>query len=151
MKKLFLQLPTVAVVALGLCGCTSSGSHPTSSASATAESPAAVAKSLADPLSTTPPLGTKVIFQREGTGSQAINLTGLTGSATEVSVSWLCVGGSLQILDGPKEVLGSGCATTPDGALAFGGKVPLDIVKSLTWKLQAGGSTAWRIAITATG
>ena len=136
---------------MALCGCTSGSNHPAASAPVTAQPPATVAESLADPLPSTPPLGTKVLLQRTGTGSQTIDLTGLTGSAKEVSVSWLCVGGSLQILDGSKEVLGSGCASSAKAASVFGGEVPLNIVQSLTWKLQAGGSTAWRIAITVTG
>ncbi|MGH6655289.1 MAG: hypothetical protein ACRDVE_08785 [Actinocrinis sp.] len=140
---------TAAVASLLMGGCTANSPH-TSAAAATPTAGSTATAGLPDPVPSDLPVGARVLIQRQGTGTTTLDLTSLVGSAKTVNIRWTCVGhGGVKITGGAsKTIVVGGCANTAAEATYLGGVVPLSIVSSLRWTLQAEAATRWRIAVT---
>ncbi|WP_143172545.1 hypothetical protein [Actinacidiphila paucisporea] len=151
-----MLLPALVLAALTGCGGSGtpadSAGHPTPPAAPTpAASTSAAGAGLADPLPDRLPPGTKVVLRRTGRGPQPLDLSGLVSRTDEVTLHWLCAGGAdgVRVTDHAAIVVGSDCsATAGQATLAFTGVVPPSGSRDLSWKVQAGASTMWRIAVT---
>jgi hypothetical protein len=155
MPRLLFAATVAAAISLTVGGCTANSvsnlATRTTGPSSVTVTPTTGSAGLPDPMPGDLPVGTRILAQRQGAGTTTLDLTGLTGSAKAVNVRWTCVGdGTVKITDGAsKTIVGGGCADTVAGATYLGGTVPLSIVSSLRWTLQAGPATHWRIAVTA--
>jgi hypothetical protein len=139
----------MAATALSLvaCGCTATSADNPVAAQTTGSTAAA---SLPDPMPSDLPVGARILLHQQGSGTTVLDLTSLVGSAKTVNVRWTCVGdGGVNIADGAsRTIVGGGCASTAAGATYLGGTVPLSVVSSLRWTLQADTATHWRISVT---
>lgn len=128
---------------LTLSGCSTSSSH-------AAPTPTSSAVSLPDPKPSALQIGDKVLIQRDGTGPTTIDLTGMVGTAKDVTVSWTCLGtGDVRISDSvsSKVLVGAACATSTADAAIDSGKIPTGDVSSLRWNLSAESATRWRVVV----
>lgn len=146
-SRLPLAAVTAAAISLVLSGCTANSARPQAAAPTSGST---ATGGLPNPMPSDLPVGAKVLVQRQGAGTATLDLTGLVGSAKTVDVRWTCVGDDdVKIIDGAsKTIVGGGCASTTAGATYLGGVVPLSIVSTLRWTLQADAATHWRIAVT---
>jgi hypothetical protein len=125
-----------------LSGCSSAGHA--------APTPTSSAVSLPDPKPSDLQIGDKVLIQKDGTGPTTLDLTGMVGTAKDVTVTWACLGtGDVRISDSSssKVLVGAPCATATAGAAIDSGKVPVADVSSLRWNLSADSATHWRVVV----
>jgi len=136
-----------ASLVVAVASCTSHQTKP-APATATGNASGSIA-ALPNPSPSDLPVGTRVLFQRDGSGNSALDLTTAAQGQSSVSVDWVCVGnGDLNFVAAGKVVLGGGCAGTAADATVDEGKVPIAAAKSLSWQVQTAPSNRWRLNVT---
>jgi hypothetical protein len=141
-----------AALSLAAAGCTANNATAAPKHTTTARTTATA--SLPDPLPSALPLGTRILVQRQGSGTTTLDLTDLLGRSKKVDVRWTCTGnGGVKFTDGASKpiVWSAVCANTPEEAGSFGATIPLSKASTLRWTLNANSTTRWRIAVTTAG
>jgi hypothetical protein len=134
----------------GACGSHSSlkgsaTSVPTTAATGAAQIPP---NPIAGHVASWPGPGQTILYDSQGHGNLAIDLSKLPRSARSVDLIWTCVGGTgVDLFSGSSDLGGSGCQSNSPGGDNL--SVPIDSYPVRGWHLDACASTSWWLVVVA--
>ncbi|MGW4272531.1 hypothetical protein ACWEGQ_09230 [Streptomyces seoulensis] len=152
MRPFLLAFGLSAVALLTAC---SGGTHPqatpahspTTATGATpnpAQTPASPDR-LPNPVQSSLPVGSKILYTGAGRGAGGVMLPASAGKASSVKVMWTCAGPSKFSITAAGETLaGSQCG---DGSGVFTAAIPHANMHEVAWKFTAAKSVIWRIVV----